>query len=65
MAGELSGMLAGNVSSVTGENVKPTYGDSFLDKVVTPIYEVIAEVSYQTLLSELLSVCFPITKSMI
>ncbi|PKI61075.1 hypothetical protein CRG98_018520, partial [Punica granatum] len=46
MAFELYGMLAGNVSSVTGENVKPAYGgedEAFLRKVVTPIYEVIAE----------------------
>lgn len=46
MAGELYGTLAGAVSSVTGENVKPTYGggnDSFLAKVVTPIYNVIQE----------------------
>lgn len=45
MAGELHGMVAGNVSSVTGENVKPAYGgeqDSFLTKVVKPIYDVIA-----------------------
>jgi len=46
MAYELYGMLAGNVSSVTGENVKPAYGgdeESFLRKVVTPIYNVIKE----------------------
>ncbi|KAH7445509.1 hypothetical protein KP509_01G012300 [Ceratopteris richardii] len=45
MASELHGMVDGNVSSVTGENVKPAYGgdeNSFLQKVVTPIYEVIA-----------------------
>ncbi|KAJ4724123.1 Callose synthase [Melia azedarach] len=45
MAFELYGMLAGNVSPMTGENVKPAYGgeeDAFLDKVVTPIYTVIA-----------------------
>ncbi|KAH0907449.1 hypothetical protein HID58_039276 [Brassica napus] len=45
MAFELYGMLAGNVSPMTGENVKPAYGgeeDAFLRKVVTPIYEVIA-----------------------
>lgn len=44
MAFELYGMLAGNVSPMTGENVKPAYGgeeDAFLRKVVTPIYEVI------------------------
>ncbi|KAA8549605.1 hypothetical protein F0562_001377 [Nyssa sinensis] len=46
MAFELYGMLAGNVSPMTGENVKPAYGgeeESFLRKVVTPIYEVIAK----------------------
>ncbi|EPS69913.1 hypothetical protein M569_04848, partial [Genlisea aurea] len=45
MAFELCGMLSGDVSPVTGENVKPTYGgdeEAFLKKVVTPIYEVIA-----------------------
>lgn len=45
MAGELHGMVGGNVSSVTGENVKPAYGgteDAFLTKVVRPIYNVIA-----------------------
>lgn len=47
MAFELYGMLAGNVSPMTGENVKPAYGgedEAFLRKVVTPIYEVIARV---------------------
>ncbi|KAK4773562.1 hypothetical protein SAY87_028581 [Trapa incisa] len=46
MAFELYGMLAGNVSTMTGENVKPAYGgeeEAFLIKVVTPIYEVIAK----------------------
>ncbi|CAA7399579.1 unnamed protein product [Spirodela intermedia] len=46
MAFELYGMLAGNVSPVTGENVKPTYGgdeEAFLKKVVTPIYQTIAK----------------------
>ncbi|KAL7204078.1 hypothetical protein ACSBR2_017195 [Camellia fascicularis] len=46
MAFELYGMLAGNVSPVTGENVKPAYGgeeEAFLRKVVTPIYEVLAK----------------------
>ncbi|KAK4780638.1 hypothetical protein SAY87_016744 [Trapa incisa] len=45
MAFELFGMLAGNVSTMTGENVKPAYGgeeEAFLKKVVTPIYQVIA-----------------------
>ncbi|KAL6591573.1 hypothetical protein ACP70R_050076 [Stipagrostis hirtigluma subsp. patula] len=44
MAFELYGMLAGNVSPMTGENVKPAYGgeeEAFLKKVVTPIYKVI------------------------
>ncbi|GMP41996.1 hypothetical protein CsSME_00011891 [Camellia sinensis var. sinensis] len=48
MAFELYGMLAGNVSPVTGEHIKPTYGgeeEAFLKKVVTPIYNMIAEVS--------------------
>jgi len=47
MAFELYGMLAGNVSPMTGENVKPAYGgeeEAFLRKVVTPIYDVIAKV---------------------
>ncbi|GAB4835146.1 Callose synthase 3 [Ancistrocladus abbreviatus] len=46
MAFELYGMLAGNVSPMTGENVKPAYGgeeEAFLRKVITPIYEVIAK----------------------
>ncbi|CAN1335765.1 Callose synthase 3 [Linum perenne] len=46
MAFELYGMLAGNVSPMTGENVKPAYGgeeEAFLTKVVTPIYNVIAK----------------------
>ncbi|XP_078161046.1 callose synthase 3-like [Carex rostrata] len=44
MAFELYGMLAGNVSPVTGENIEPAYGgakEAFLKKVVTPIYRVI------------------------
>ncbi|KAJ8759965.1 hypothetical protein K2173_010821 [Erythroxylum novogranatense] len=46
MAFELYGVLAGNVSPMTGENVKPAYGgdeEVFLKKVVTPIYNVIAK----------------------
>ncbi|XAR54308.1 1,3-beta-glucan synthase [Bertholletia excelsa] len=46
MAFELYGMLAGNVSPMTGENTKPAYGgeeEAFLRKVVTPIYNIIAE----------------------
>ncbi|KAJ4777890.1 Glucan synthase-like protein [Rhynchospora pubera] len=45
MAFELYGMLIGTVSALTGESVKPAYGgdeEAFLNKVVTPIYEVIA-----------------------
>ncbi|KAL0332666.1 UNVERIFIED_CONTAM: Callose synthase 5 [Sesamum calycinum] len=44
MAYELHGLLAGNVSIVTGENIKPSYGgddEAFLRKVITPIYHVI------------------------
>lgn len=47
MAYELHGLLAGNVSIVTGENIKPSYGgddEAFLRKVVTPIYHVIDKV---------------------
>ncbi|CAL9072347.1 unnamed protein product, partial [Musa textilis] len=46
MAFELYGMLAGNVSPMTGENIKPAYGgdnEAFLRKVVTPIYDTIAK----------------------
>ncbi|KAL8152111.1 hypothetical protein V2J09_021919 [Rumex salicifolius] len=46
MAYELHGLVAGNVSIVTGENIKPSYGgddESFLRKVVTPIYRVIEQ----------------------
>lgn len=49
MAYELYGMLTGNVSSVTGEHVKPAYGgdkEAFLQKVVTPIYNTLARVWY-------------------
>ncbi|XP_074383261.1 callose synthase 3-like [Apium graveolens] len=47
MAFELYGMLADNVSPMTGETVKPAYGgeEAFLRKVVTPIYEVIEKES--------------------
>ena len=47
MAFELYGMLIGTVSALTGEYVKPAYGgdkEAFLNKVVTPIYDVISEV---------------------
>ncbi|PKA51034.1 Callose synthase 3 [Apostasia shenzhenica] len=46
MAFELYSMLAGNVSPMTGENIRPAYGgdeEAFLRKVVTPIYETIAK----------------------
>ncbi|XP_030967643.1 callose synthase 2-like [Quercus lobata] len=46
MAFELYGMLAGSISPMTGEPVKPVYGgddEAFLKKVVTPIYETIAK----------------------
>lgn len=49
MAFELYGMLAGNVSPMTGENIKPAYGgdeEAFLRKVVTPIYDVIKRVKF-------------------
>ncbi|RHN43111.1 putative 1,3-beta-glucan synthase [Medicago truncatula] len=48
MAYELHGLLAGNVSIVTGENIKPSYGgddEAFLRKVITPIYRVIEKES--------------------
>ncbi|CAI8601679.1 unnamed protein product [Vicia faba] len=51
MAFELYGMLAGNVSPMTGENIKPAYGgeeEAFLSKVVTPIYNVIAKEAERT-----------------
>ena len=43
------GMLAGNVSALTGEYVKPAYGgekEAFLKKVITPIYCTIAKVHF-------------------
>lgn len=48
MAYELHGLLAGNVSVVTGENIRPSYGgddEAFLKKVITPIYRVIEQES--------------------
>lgn len=48
MAFELYGMLAGSVSPMTGEHIKPAYGgedEAFLQKVVTPIYKTIAKVA--------------------
>lgn len=53
MAFELYGMLAGSVSSLTGEHIKPTYAgeeEAFLKKVVTPIYDTIAKVFFFYLL---------------
>lgn len=47
MAFELYGMLAGSVSPMTGEHIKPAYGgenEAFLRKVVTPIYDTVAKV---------------------
>ncbi|KAG1358945.1 Callose synthase 4 [Cocos nucifera] len=44
MAFELHGLLAGNVSVVTGENIRPSYGgdnEAFLKKIITPLYHVI------------------------
>nr|XP_029122971.1 callose synthase 5 [Elaeis guineensis] len=44
MAFELHGLLAGNVSIVTGENIRPSYGgddEAFLKKIITPLYHVI------------------------
>ncbi|KAJ7539818.1 hypothetical protein O6H91_11G110100 [Diphasiastrum complanatum] len=44
MAKEVAGMLSGVFSPITGEQVKPKYGgteESFLQKIVKPIYEVI------------------------
>ncbi|KAJ4891434.1 Callose synthase 2 [Raphanus sativus] len=46
MAFELYGILAGSVSSMTGERVKPAYGgedEAFLQKVVTPIDKTVAK----------------------
>ncbi|KAI3793693.1 hypothetical protein L1987_36313 [Smallanthus sonchifolius] len=54
MAFELYGMLAGNVSLMTVENVKPAYGgdeEAFFTKVVTPICNVIARVLEHYLLT--------------
>ncbi|KAL3516603.1 hypothetical protein ACH5RR_023505, partial [Cinchona calisaya] len=45
MAFELYGLLAGSVSPMTGETIKPAYGgedEAFLKKVITPIYNTIA-----------------------
>ena len=60
MAFELYSMLAGNVSPMTGETVKPAYGgeeEAFLRKIITPIYQVIAKVLGYTLLFNLYLTC--------
>jgi len=47
MAYELHGILSGAISLTTWEKVMPAYGgepESFLNKVVTPIYTVIRKV---------------------
>ncbi|CAN6996678.1 unnamed protein product [Brassica rapa subsp. trilocularis] len=46
MAFELYGILAGSVSPMTGERIKPAYGggdEAFLQKVVTPIDKTVAK----------------------
>ncbi|KAF8099487.1 hypothetical protein N665_0243s0050 [Sinapis alba] len=46
MAFELYGILAGSVSPMTGEGIKPAYGgedEAFLQKVVTPIDKTVAK----------------------
>ncbi|KAI3893658.1 hypothetical protein MKW92_030081 [Papaver armeniacum] len=51
MAYELHGLLAGNVSIVTGENIKPSYGgedEAFLRKVITPLYRVIDQQKWKS-----------------
>ncbi|KAH9320865.1 hypothetical protein KI387_015504, partial [Taxus chinensis] len=48
MAYELHGMFAGNISVITGENIKPAYGgddESFLEKVITPLYHIVEKES--------------------
>lgn len=53
MAFELYGMLAGSISPMTGEPIKPAYGgdgEAFLQRVVAPIYETIAEVFFRRIL---------------
>ena len=49
MAYELHSMLICSVSLMTGERVMPAYGggsESFLNNVITPIYDVIREVPF-------------------
>ncbi|EPS65855.1 hypothetical protein M569_08922, partial [Genlisea aurea] len=46
MAFEMYGMLSGSISPMTGETIKPAYGgdeEAFLKKIITPIYDVIAQ----------------------
>ena len=67
MAYELHGLLAGNVSIVTGENIKPSYGgddEAFLRKVITPLYRVIEKVCYCNVLATLfkLKICLSDTR---
>lgn len=60
MAYELHGLLAGNVSIVTGENIKPSYGgddEAFLRKIITPIYRVIEQVKYCAILAKFWVLC--------
>lgn len=46
MASEIHGILDANVHPITGENYQTTrHGDeSFLNKVIAPIYEVVRKV---------------------
>ena len=47
MAFEVYAILAGSVSPLDGEIIKPAYGgekEAFLKNVVTPIYKTIAQV---------------------
>ncbi|XP_026428210.1 callose synthase 5-like [Papaver somniferum] len=51
MANELDGLLAGIISIVTGENIKPSYAgedEAFLRKVIKPIYRVIDKESQKS-----------------
>ena len=54
MSYELHGILSGAVNLATWEKVMPAYGgepESFLNKVVTPIYKVMTEVLSDFILS--------------
>ncbi|KAI3834801.1 hypothetical protein MKX03_001777, partial [Papaver bracteatum] len=51
MANELDGLLAGDISIVTRENIQPSHGgehEAFLRKVITPIYRVIDKESQRS-----------------